>query len=102
MADHESLIEVLKVCQHENLVVRGLHEVCKALESQNQPALCILAEDCNEDKYKKFVELLAKEKNVPLYRVPTRAELGQWVGLCKFDHTGKARNIIGCSSAVIT
>jgi small subunit ribosomal protein S12e len=81
--------------------VRGLHEVCKSLECKESPALCILADDCSEDKYKKFVEALCKEKSVPLYRIPSRAQLGEWVGLCKFDQTGKARNIIGCSSAVI-
>ena len=101
MADHESLVEVLKVCQYDNSLVRGLHEVCKSLECKDAPVLCILADDCSEDKYKKFVEALCKEKKVPLYRVPTRAQLGEWVGLCKFDQTGKARNIIGCSSAVI-
>lgn len=101
MADHESLQEVLKVSSYENQVVRGLHEVCKALESKEKPDLCILADDCSEDKYKKFVEALCKEKQVPLYRVPTRAQLGEWVGLCKIDNTGQARNIVGCSSAII-
>ena len=60
-----------------------------------------MAEDCSEEKYKKFVEALCKEKSVPLLKVAQRAQLGEWVGLCQKDETGKARNIVGCSSAVV-
>lgn len=86
MADlNESLKILLTSAQYENDVVRGLHEVCKALESNEKPDLCLLAEDCSEEKYKKFVELLCKEKEVPLMRVEKRAQLGEWVGLCQYD-----------------
>ena len=98
---NDQLKKLLEQASYENNVVKGLHEVCKALESEDKPDLCILASDCSEEKYKKFVEALCKEKEVSLLKIEKRAQLGEWVGLCQYDQTGKARNIVGCSSAVV-
>ena len=37
-------------------LVKGLNEVCKCLD-RKQAILCILAEDCNDPKYKKLVDV---------------------------------------------
>ena len=42
----ESLRSILKNAKYSDNLARGLHEACKSLESQEKPALCILAEDC--------------------------------------------------------
>ena len=101
-----NLQQVIKRAMYEDNLARGLHEVCKALESVNPetgagPALCVLAEDCNEAKYKQLIEALCKQKGVDLLKVPSRDTLGEWAGLCKVDATGTARKVRGCSSLVI-
>ena len=51
----ESLKKLLTKARFEDNLAKGLHESCKAIESLfdgQPPALCILAEDCEEDKYK--------------------------------------------------
>ena len=102
---HQNLQQVIQNSMYENNLARGLHEVCKALESVNEtgetPSLCVLAEDCAEEKYKQLIVALAKQKGVPLLKVPNRATLGEWAGLCKKDATGTARKVRGCSSLVI-
>ena len=47
--------------------------------------ICFLAESCNEPTYKKLVQGLCLEKNVPLIDVPDNKQLGEWAGLCKID-----------------
>jgi len=31
------------------------------------------------------VTLLCKEKNIPIFNVEKREQLGEWAGLCKYD-----------------
>jgi small subunit ribosomal protein S12e len=89
-----------KALAHDGLS-RGLHEACRSIE-KGQAQLCILAEDCNQPDYKKLIEALCNEANVSLISVPTNKQLGEWVGLCKVDENGEARNVVGCSCAVVT
>ena len=93
--------EVLKNARARGSVVRGLHEVAKALEA-NAAKLVFLSESCNEPAYKKLIQALAKEKAVPLVMVADKKELGEWAGLCKMDKDGNARKVVGASSVVIT
>ena len=109
MADNQlnlSLQQVIQSAIYENNLARGLHEVCKALESNyteegKPPALCVLAEDCAEAKYKQLIVALCKQQGVSLIKVAQRTQLGEWANLCKKDATGTARKIRGCSSLVI-
>ena len=50
-----------------------------------------LAESCNEPTYKKLVQGLALEKNVPLIDVSDNKQLGEWAGLCKIDKDAAPR-----------
>merc|ERR1712083_852324 len=81
-------------------LVKGLNEVCKCLD-RKQAILCILAEDCNDPKYKKLVDALAKSSNVPLIEVESRDDLGEWLGHCKYDADGTAKKVKGTSSIAI-
>ena len=55
-------------------VVKGLGQVVRALEAGSLVAV-FLAEDCEDANLKDVVIALAKERNVPLYDVPTWVEL---------------------------
>ena len=102
---HANIQKLLKLAGFEDKLAKGLHEVCKALESNyadNKKAdLCILAEDCQEDKYKQLITALCKQYKIPLLKVANRKELGEWVGLYKLDPQNVARKVRGCSSVVI-
>ncbi|PNF19686.1 40S ribosomal protein S12 [Cryptotermes secundus] len=81
-------------------LAHGLHEAAKALDKR-QALLCVLAENCNEPMYKKLVQALCNEHQIPLIKVDNNKKLGEWAGLCKIDNTGKARKIVGCSCVVV-
>jgi len=81
-------------------LVKGLNEVAKALD-RKEALLCILADDCEDAKYKKLVTALCKTNNIPLIEVDKRIELGEWLGQCKYDKKGVARRIKGASSVAI-
>ena len=101
-----NLQKLLKLASYDDKLAKGLHEVCKSLEASSaldakKADLCILAEDCDAGNYKLLVSTLCKEYKVPLLRVKSRKELGEWVGLCKYDANNVARKIRGCSAVVI-
>ena len=90
-------------------LVKGLNEVAKALD-RKEALLCILADDCEDAKYKKLItvksvsnspQALCKTNNIPLIEVEKRLELGEWLGQCKYDKKGVARRVKGASSVAI-
>merc|ERR1712007_308679 len=93
----DAIKSVIKKSQANDGLVKGLNEVCKCLD-RKQAILCVLAEDCNDPKYKKLVSALAKASNIPLIEVETRDELGEWLGHCKYDIEGQPRKVKGTSS----
>ncbi|XP_063217456.1 small ribosomal subunit protein eS12 [Bacillus rossius redtenbacheri] len=97
---NNALQEVLKMALTHGSLAHGLHESSKALDKR-QALLCILADNCNEPSYKKLVEALCNEHQIPLIKVDNNKKLGEWAGLCKIDNTGKARKVVGCSCVVI-
>jgi small subunit ribosomal protein S12e len=81
-------------------LVKGLNQVGKALDRKDA-YLCILATDCDDPKYKKLITALAKQNKIPLVEVDSRNLLGEWTGQAKYDKTGEARKVRGCSSLAI-
>jgi small subunit ribosomal protein S12e len=81
-------------------LVKGLNEVCKALD-RKQALLCVLAENCDDPKYKKLITALAKSNGVPVITVESRDEIGVWLGHCKYDKEGLPRKAKGTSSVAI-
>merc|ERR1712087_923334 len=82
-------------------VIRGLHEVAKYIDAEKAQVV-FLAESCNEPQYKKLVQGLCGEKNVPLIDVSDNKTLGEWAGLCKIDKDGLPRKVVGASFVAIT
>ena len=81
-------------------LVKGLNEVCKALD-RKEALLCVLAENCADAKYKKLITALCKSNNIPLIEVEKREDLGEWLGQCKYDKSGTARKVRGASSVAV-
>lgn len=98
---NQSLQKLIQVASNELFLSKGLHEVTKALESSKKPLFVVLAEDCNEAKYKQLIEALCKQHKVKLVKVPSRMELGAMAGFGKKDPTGTVRNVVGCSSLAV-
>jgi small subunit ribosomal protein S12e len=47
------------------------------------------------------VQALAKQSGIPLIEVESRDEVGEWLGLCKYDVEGNPRKVRGTSSVAI-
>merc|ERR1711934_967992 len=96
----DAIKSVIKKSQANDGLVKGLNEVCKCLD-RKQAILCVLAEDCNDPKYKKLVSALAKASNIPLIEVEKRDDLGEWLGHCQYDKEGQPKKVKGTSSIAI-
>jgi len=92
---------VLKTASANRAVARGLREVCRTL-SKDKAQLCILADDCDNDKYKKLIKAFCAFKKVDLLEVSSRKQLGEWVGLAKYDKQMRTRRVQKCAVAVVT
>lgn len=92
---------VLKAASFTDQLAKGLHEVCKAIDNPQKPILCLLADDCDEPQYKKLVEALCRENGIPLVRVALGKQIGEWIGLCKYDKLMNPKDPRRCSSCVL-
>lgn len=102
MADLEpsDIQQFLKSCAKERKATRGLNEVARGLE-QRRAVVAFLANYVSEDQYKKLIEALARDANVPLVKVDSAKTLGEWVGLCKYDEDGEATKVVKCGCVAI-
>ncbi|KAF4676267.1 endoplasmic reticulum protein 29 [Perkinsus olseni] len=98
---NSAIRRVLKNAIAVDGLLRGLHETAKALEA-GRANVCFLASSCNEDNYKKLIQALCLEQNVPLIEVPDNKQLGEWAGLCKIDKDGNPRKVVGASVVAVT
>ena len=79
----------------------GLHETIKAL-GKGQALLCIKAENCDDDDaYKKYVQALCQEHQIPFLNVPKNMRFGKYARFCKSDDKGNERKVDQCSFVLI-
>lgn len=95
-----ALRQVLRESLYVDGLSRGIDEAARALDKK-KGKLCVLAKDCEEATYKKLVEALCKEHEVPLVKVDDKKALGEMAGLCKIDKDGNARKVVQCSCVVV-
>merc|ERR1712146_672498 len=93
--------KVLKNAMVADGVIRGLHEVAKYIDA-GKAQVVFLAESCNEPTYKKLVQALSLEKDVPVIDVSDNKTLGEWAGLCKIDSDGNPKKVVGASVVCVT
>merc|ERR1712039_820261 len=98
---NSAIKRVLKNALVVDGAIRGLHEVAKMVDA-SKAQVVFLAESCNEPAYKKLVQGLCVEKNVPLIDVPDNKSLGEWAGLCKIDKDGNPKKVVGASCVAVT
>ena len=79
-----ALQEVLKTALIHDGLARGIREAAKALDKR-QAHLYVLASNCDEPVFVKFVEVLCTEHQINLIKVDDDKKLGEWVALCKTD-----------------
>ena len=97
---NDAIKSVIRKSQINAGLVKGLNEVCKALD-RKQALLCVLAKDCDDTKYKKLVEALAKSNGIPLINVEKKMDLGEWLGHCKYDKEHNPRKVKATSSVAV-
>eukprot|EP00398_MALV-I-01_sp_L67-1_P000740 gene740-311_t len=92
--------KVLKNAMFQDGVVRGLHEVSKAIEA-GRAQVVFLNEACDEGSYKKLIEALCEEKQIPIVNAPDAKQLGEWAGLCTVDAEGNPKKVVGASAVAV-
>ena len=98
---NSALQMVLKKSLAHDGLARGLHEVVREIEREGAQ-LVVLSENCDQGDYKKLIEALCAEKQVPLVNVPDSKQLGEWAGLCKIDSEGNPVKVVGASTVAVT
>ncbi|KAK1444229.1 ribosomal protein eL30-like protein [Babesia gibsoni] len=98
----DPLQRLLNLALANGCLIRGIHQVAKAIESKKAQA-CVVSQGCSEAAYLSLVQALCKEHGVPLIETEHESKtIGQWSGLCKYDLEGVPRNIVGATSVAIT
>merc|ERR1719246_283468 len=72
---NDAIKSVIKKSQANDGLVKGLNEVLKALD-RKQALIAVLATDCEDAKYKKFVTAMAKAGGIPLMEGAARKVKG--------------------------
>ena len=94
------LREALRSALFQDGLSCGLHETIKALH-KGQALLCIKAENCDDDAYKKYVQALCQEHQIPFLTLPDNMHLGKYAGFCKLDDKDNKKKVDQCSFVVI-
>ena len=96
----DALRIVLRKSLEVNGLIRGLSEVARSLDRRTAH-LCVLADDCEDESYKKLISALCKQNNIDIIRVNERSKLAEWAGLTKLDAAGNVKKVFKCSSVSI-
>ncbi|CBH17373.1 40S ribosomal protein S12 [Trypanosoma equiperdum] len=96
----DALRIVLMKARETNGLICGLSEVTRALDRRTAH-LCVLADDCEDEEYKKLVTALAKQNNIDLVSMDEREKLAQWAGLTRMAADGSVRKTLKCSCLAV-
>ena len=80
MVNEEQILEAVELARKTGKIKKGTNEATKALERGNAK-LVVYAKDANPKEIVLHIPLLAKEKNIPVFEVSQKAELGAAAGL---------------------
>ena len=91
--------EAIEIARKTGKIKKGVNEVTKALE-KSDAKLVAIAEDVSPKEITMHIPVLGKEKNIPVFKVPSKESLGSAVGLSVSTAAvaivteGDAKNII--------
>ncbi len=80
MVNEEQILEAVELARKTGKIKKGTNEATKALERGNAK-LVVYAKDANPKEIVMHIPILAKEKNIPVFEVSQKAELGAAAGL---------------------
>ena len=94
-----NVYEIIETAKTTGKVIKGTNEATKAIE-KGQAKLVVIAKDVSPPEIIMHIPLIAEEKDVPCFTVPSKEELGAAVGIdvgtgsVVVTEEGEAKNLI--------
>ena len=95
----DKVYEAIETAKTTGKVTKGTNETTKAIE-RGKAKFVVLAKDVNPAEIIMHIPLIAEEKNVPCFTVPSKEELGAAAGIqvgtgsIAITEEGEAKNLI--------
>lgn len=80
MTDEAKILEMIEIARETGKIKRGVNEVTKAIERGKAVAV-IYAENVNPKEIVMHLPALCKEKNIPIFSVSSKENLGRAAGI---------------------
>ena len=95
----DKIYEVIETAKTTGKVMKGTNETTKAIE-RGKAKIVAIAKDVNPPEIIMHIPVIAEEKNVPCFTVPSKEELGAAAGIqvgtgsVAVTEEGEAKNLI--------
>ncbi|MAE42616.1 50S ribosomal protein L7ae [Candidatus Woesearchaeota archaeon] len=95
----DKIYEVIEVAKASGKIKKGTNETTKSIE-KGKAKLVVIAKDISPPEITMHIPLIAEEKNVPCFQVPSKEDLGAAAGIqvgtgsVAVTQEGEAKNLI--------
>ena len=95
----DKVYEAIETAKTTGRIIKGTNETTKAIE-RGKTKLVIIAKDVNPPEITMHIPIIAEEKDVPCFTVPSKEELGAAAGIqvgtgsVAIVEEGEAKNLI--------
>ena len=95
----DKVYEVIEIAKNTGKIKKGTNETTKAIE-RGKAKFVALAKDVNPAEITMHIPLIAEEKDIPCFTVPSKEELGAAAGIdvgtgsVAVTEEGEAKNLI--------
>ena len=76
----DDILEIVEIARDTGKIRKGVNEATKAVE-RGVAKMTVIAEDTDPKEVTMHLPLICEEKNIPLFRVPSKSELGRAAGI---------------------
>ena len=80
MTKPEDILEIIEMSRETGKIRKGVNETTKAVE-RGMAKLVVVAEDIDPPEIVMHLQPLCDEKKIPLFKVPSKSELGRAAGI---------------------